>query len=224
MLILRYNIKAIGNRLKKERKLAGFKSMDALSDYIREHNYRGIKRQTIAKWEKGEEMPPLDVLCTLCVPFQCDLGYLLCEYDYKTRLNADIAEVTGLSEAAINNLKKFKRHSEDLEIIDRLLCSKEFEYETIDRIKKYRKSLLHCIKILNRIDLEMADFHTNYKNYTEKDKERYDLICSLERALVKELDTSQPLALWDAQKHFVEIVEDTYEKERAEIRSRYKHS
>ncbi len=70
----------------------------------------------------------------------------------------------------------------------------------------------------------MADFHTNYKNYTEKDKERYDLICSLERALVKELDTSQPLALWDAQKHFVEIVEDMYEKERAEIRSRYKHS
>ena len=224
MLILRYNIKAIGNRLKKERKLAGFKSMDALSDYIREHNYRGIKRQTIAKWEKGEEMPPLDVLCTLCVPFQCDLGYLLCEYDYKTRLNADIAEVTGLSETAINNLKKFKRHSEDLEIIDRLLCSKEFEYETIYRLNKYRKSLLHCIEILNRIDLEMADFHTNYKDYTEKDKERYDLICSLERALVKELDTSQPLALWDAQKHFVEIVEDMYEKERAEIRSRYKHS
>ena len=131
LLILRYNIKEIGLRLKKERKQAGFKSMDTLSEYIREHNYRGVKRQTIAKWENGEEMQPLDVLCTLCVPFQCDLGYLLCEYDHKTRTNADIGEITGLSETAINNLKKFKRHSEDLEIIDRLLCSKEFEYETV---------------------------------------------------------------------------------------------
>ena len=109
LLILEYNIKKIGARLKAERKLAGFKSMDTLGEYIREYNYRGVTRQTIAKWENGEEMPPLDVLLNLCVPFQCGLGYLLCEYDYKTRINADIGEVTGLSEKAISILSQWKK-------------------------------------------------------------------------------------------------------------------
>lgn len=50
---MEYNIKKIGARLKAERKLAGFKSMDTLGEYIREYNYRGVTRQTIAKWENG---------------------------------------------------------------------------------------------------------------------------------------------------------------------------
>ena len=59
LLILIYNRKRIGNRLRTERKKAGFKNMESLGERI------GASRQTIAKWEKGEEMPPLDVLCTL---------------------------------------------------------------------------------------------------------------------------------------------------------------
>lgn len=102
LLILIYNRKRIGNRLRTERKKAGFKNMESLGERI------GASRQTIAKWEKGEEMPPLDVLCTLCALYQCDLGYLLCEYDYKTRTAADIGEITGLSDEAINTLAGLK--------------------------------------------------------------------------------------------------------------------
>lgn len=105
---MEYNFSRIGERLKSERKNAGFKSHDALCDYIQEHNYRSFTRQTIAKWEKGLELPPLDVLCTLCLPFKCEVGYLLCEYDCKYKENTDVQNITGLSEKAINILTKWK--------------------------------------------------------------------------------------------------------------------
>lgn len=106
---MKYNYSKIGERLKQERKNAGFKSHDALCDYIQEHNYRSFTRQTIAKWEKGIELPPLDILCTLCVPFKCEVGYLLCEYDCKYKENTDIQNVTGLSEIAIDILTHWKK-------------------------------------------------------------------------------------------------------------------
>lgn len=109
LLKMRYDKIKIGNRLKEERKKAGFKSQDALVEYIQLNNYRSFKRQTISKWEKGEEMPPLDVLCTLCEPFNCELGYLLCEHDCKTKSSTDIHQITGLSEKSIEILKQWNK-------------------------------------------------------------------------------------------------------------------
>ena len=219
MSIMRYNYKKIGKRLKEERKKAGFKSHDSLSDYIGEHNYRQFKRQTIAKWENGEELPPLDVLCTLCVPFNCELGYLLCEYDCKTRDNTDIQAALGLSETAINNLRFLSK--DEIDIIDKLLCSEEFEYNILSKILIYKNSLMHSIEILNKIDVEMKDFHPPY---TENDRERYNLVCALEKSLLKEIDTSQPLALWEIQKYFIDMIESIYNAENCEIKTRYKHA
>lgn len=113
LLKMKYNVFEIGKKLKEERKNAGFKSCDALADYIREHNYRGFTRQTISKWECGKEMPPLDVLLSLCERFECELGYLLCEYPNKTRTNTDIHNETGLSEGAINILREWNRISKE---------------------------------------------------------------------------------------------------------------
>lgn len=113
LLNMKYNLIEIGVRLKTERKKAGFKSHDELVDYIKNHNYRGFTRQTISKWERGLEMPPLDILCSLCELFECELGYLLCEYDCKTRSSTDIHNETGLSEDAINVLKEWNRISKE---------------------------------------------------------------------------------------------------------------
>ena len=97
-----YNFKKIGNRLRTERKKAGFKNMESLGEHI------GASRQTIAKWESGKELPPLEVLCTMCDLYKCELGYLLCEYDYKTRKKTDIALETGLGQEAIDSLRYLK--------------------------------------------------------------------------------------------------------------------
>lgn len=141
---MEYILSEIGKRLKEERKKAGFKSHESLSEYIQKHNYRSFSRQTIAKWEHGEEMPPLDVLCTLCVPFKCELGYLLGEHKNKTRENTNIQNVTGLSERAINKLSSFLEYPQGkkrLEILNTLLENSNFSNFLLDKIidckKKY---------------------------------------------------------------------------------------
>lgn len=138
---MRYNFKEIGERLKEERKATGIKSQDALAEYIAKHNYRNFKRQTIAKWEKGEECPPLDVLLTLCELYHCELGYLLCEYDCRTKENTDIQKVTGLSEKAIKKLKYYNQQMRECtEAINILLLSTNFE-NVLFQIKKYMNAV-----------------------------------------------------------------------------------
>lgn len=95
-----YNLSRIGERIKQERKAAGL-SQDELGERLT------YKRQTIAKWEKGESFPELRDMLQMCNLFGCELGYLLCEYDCKTREATDIQEVTGLSELAIKILRAF---------------------------------------------------------------------------------------------------------------------
>lgn len=154
MLFMEYNLIKIGKRLKEERKQAGFKSHDALSDYIRENNYRCFKRQTIAKWERGEELPPLDVLCALCVPFNCEVGYLLCEYDCKKRRNADIQEETGLTEDAINALRFMKEwDNEQLEITNLILWDSCFK----DSKNKTLSPFLDCIAGFLKFDTNKSN-------------------------------------------------------------------
>lgn len=92
-----YDYKRIGERIKKERNDSG-KSQEALGELL------GVTRQTIAKWEHGKEMPHFEDCLNLCNLFGCDLGYLTCEYDCKTRATTDIQAEIGLSEPAINNL------------------------------------------------------------------------------------------------------------------------
>lgn len=92
-----YNLSVIGERIKLERKAADL-SQDKLGEKL---NY---KRQTIAKWEKGDSFPELADLLKLCNLFGCELGYLLGEYDCKTREVTDVQKITGLSEQAILNL------------------------------------------------------------------------------------------------------------------------
>ena len=106
MLIL-YNIsyetyerrsQGIGERIRTERK-----KLDLTQDGLAEKIDIG-SRQTIAQWENGVALPPLSKLLCMCDLFGCEIGYLLCDYDCKTRTATDIQKETGLSEAAIKEL------------------------------------------------------------------------------------------------------------------------
>ena len=44
----------------------------------------------------------------MCEIFNCELGYLLCEYDCKNKIAADVQTVTGLSEKAVMILHDMK--------------------------------------------------------------------------------------------------------------------
>ena len=88
----------IGERIRTERK-----KLDLTQDGFAEKIDIG-SRQTIAQWENGVALPPLSKLLCMCDLFGCEIGYLLCDYDCKTRTATDIQKETGLSEAAIKEL------------------------------------------------------------------------------------------------------------------------
>ena len=101
MLIMNniYDFKSIGERIRKERKELGM-NQDQLASALNISS-----RQTIAKWENGSAIPQLEDMLNMCNLFCCELGYLLCEHDLKTREATDIHNLTGLSKESIEYLE-----------------------------------------------------------------------------------------------------------------------
>lgn len=109
--ILKYSkfnrIRQIGNRIKNERKkkkLSQKDLADAISLVMVDSN--GIEQNTVSNWETGSSLPPLPKLIALSEIFDCDIGYLLCDYDEPTRDLADVVEQTGLSGEAAKRLQQ----------------------------------------------------------------------------------------------------------------------
>ena len=99
-----YNEKKIGNRIYKNRDKLGL-TLEQLAELS------GVSRQSISNYESGKTIPTEAIRRKLCKAFNCDMGYLMCEYDTKTRKHADIAEETGLSDKAILGLKAMYKHT-----------------------------------------------------------------------------------------------------------------
>ena len=98
-----YNFKKIGARIREERRNLHY-SQEKLCDYLDQKGL-AMKVSTLRAIEKGDydnfRVSFLDRLCDL---FECDMGYLLCEYNCKTREKSDIQKITGLSENSIDKL------------------------------------------------------------------------------------------------------------------------
>lgn len=95
----------IGHRIRVEREKSGL-SQDELISRI------NISRNTLSACENGKKMLQLGDMLKLCAIFDCELSYLLCEHDNKTRAATDVQMVTGLSACAVNSLIKYKDKSD----------------------------------------------------------------------------------------------------------------
>lgn len=100
-----YDSQKIGARIRTERKNANYRSAESFGSVL------NIGRSQVEQIERGERLPDLDTLVKMAAIFQCEIGYLLCEYDCKTRQAADIKAETGLSEPAIAQLKSWQSNS-----------------------------------------------------------------------------------------------------------------
>lgn len=132
-----YDLKAIGKRIKKERIESGFKSQGAFAE---EMNYSQESRQTVANWENGKTMPCLKDMLKMCKLFDCELGYLLCEYDNKTREATEVCKALGISKEAEVELKKIKNSyhfKETIITLSKMIESKYF-LELLEMLHLYR--------------------------------------------------------------------------------------
>jgi transcriptional regulator with XRE-family HTH domain len=96
----------IGVRIRKEREASALRQEDLAVKV----GYVPESRGTIANWEKGKYLPSLEDMIKLCIIFDCEVGYLLCEQNCKTREVTDIQAVSGLSENAIQKLIRLKTY------------------------------------------------------------------------------------------------------------------
>lgn len=125
-----YNFQKIGTRIREARTNASLTQEDL-------GNQVGVSRWTVAGWEKGEKMPEMAVMLNLCNLFGCELGYLLCEHDTKTRQAADICAETGLSEASVDILVSAqkevirKKEYHEIDILSENLTLDEFSESRI---------------------------------------------------------------------------------------------
>lgn len=97
----------IGKRIKalrKEKKLTQKQLAGRITDIVPTDKDKGFGQSTISGWERGEQLPPLQKLIALSDIFQCDISYLLCDYDIKKKDILDISQFTGLSEKSVIEL------------------------------------------------------------------------------------------------------------------------
>ena len=115
-----------GERIKVCR---GKRSQDSLCDEIERVTGDRPKRGTLASWESGKTCPTLKQLRALSKIFGVDVSYLLGDCDTKRMENREYVRELGLSEIAVNVLRKMKKDGaeDSLEMLSALIES-EFDF------------------------------------------------------------------------------------------------
>lgn len=129
----KYDAERIGQRIRIERK-----RLDMTQDDIGAELH--VVRQTFSDWERGKTLPQLSDMLSMCNVFECELGYLLCEHEEKTREATDVCRATGLSEDAFIQLQMIRDNAPNLmKVLNLILEDKRFTelLATMDRCLDY---------------------------------------------------------------------------------------
>lgn len=150
-----YSWHIIGERIRTNRKEKRI-SQETLAIYVKQITTIPITRQTVAGWENGKPIKKLEQLTALCEIFDCDMSYLLCEYDTKHICTQDIISSTGLTEKAVDeliNLRKIGSHLTN----------------TLSKILE-NKNLLYQIHDCCYADYRYSNFETSYSELFSNNK------------------------------------------------------
>lgn len=141
---MEYNLQKIGDRIRTLRKKRGF-SQDKLIEILDINYGVRISRNTLSNIENGCQKTcnfKLDLLFALSSLFECEVGYLLCEYDNITGRNTDIQKETGLNDKSIEALKLIQLQDENEVLITvptnslKRKTSKPLSFQDAEKIAK----------------------------------------------------------------------------------------
>ena len=139
---MRYNEAAVGKRIRQARKDKKW-SQDKLIEELQKRQ-TGINRNNLSAIENGKEGAlgniSLTALCAMCDMFDCDMGYLLGEYEQRHRVAAEVCDATKLSSPAVDTLMGMNYYAKygdnvlsnpvgfisQVDILSRMLESAEF--------------------------------------------------------------------------------------------------
>lgn len=116
--------KEVGERIAQERRKANL-TQSKFADKLEEITGNRPRQSTITSWEHGLAFPKnIEMIFAMSKIFNCDCGYLLCDYDEKTYNSAEICNATGLSDYTVNtlcNLKVWGLENDVAPVIDALV-------------------------------------------------------------------------------------------------------
>ena len=119
---MEYNYENIGKRIATERKEYCHLGQDELLLKLSQEYGIGMSRNTLSAIENGKyHHYDTNLLFALCELFDCELGYLLCEYNEKHRIVADIKEITGLESDVIKIILNMKNSFLKMTLLNDLL-------------------------------------------------------------------------------------------------------
>lgn len=128
---MKYDSVLIGERIKQARIDKGIKTKAEMLRLL-ESKHFAISRNTYSDIENGNiENFDWRILSILCEVLDCEVGYLLGEFDYKTGRQTDVVNATGLSEEAVKKLLQISFYNEKKglsEILNLLICDPNFTY------------------------------------------------------------------------------------------------
>lgn len=192
---------AIGNRIREEREKMGL-SQEEFSEKV------SLSKQVINNFENGKGSFKIEQLYKIASVCGCDIGYLLGEIKGKTYDVNFILDSIGLSEEAINHLRKSKK------FIDRTgkdpgLTSEGLKWEVINDLITSDKSPLY----------EMGEFKDRRKRLKDFEKKPYfkKAINALEEAKkeAEEIEPKEGLPLgfdFSVKSRFIEKMQEAFSK------------
>lgn len=167
--IKRYDLVKIGSRIKEERKALGL-SQTEFAERLAKYGCN-VGRNTMSTIEKGQptEKLSIDMLASMCAIFGCQIGYLLCEPEYKDRtaLATDICAKTGLTQYALTGLHSIQ-HVDSLNSKDFILWLLDPERQPIPKGYPFNMDMLNLLlsdySVLNNFLQVLTMFCTTDSN------------------------------------------------------------
>lgn len=221
LINMEYNFKKIGERIKTERKEKNW-TQEKLIKKI--SPYYPVGRNTLSDIENGTcSNISLNLFATLCKKeiFDCDIGYLLCEYDEKHHVIADIKETTGLETDVINIILNMKNSFQKISLLNNLLKDDYFlaiinlfhiinyHYEKCAELEKIEKKIEVDYKNTETLE-EKEKLQKQYNKYTNEhtlhkakaQANRYSLIVAFSRLLDKKFEPLPDINITNEESHW----------------------
>jgi len=133
----------IGERIFEEREKKGWTRKDLL---LKIHK-SAQSHKSVKAWETGKCLPDLGSIVLMAKAFDCDIGYLLCDYDEKRYFTADVSEQTGLSIEAVERINDMNRFGNiPVEVLSCILTHPDTE-ELLHRIFELAQIKNACTRV-----------------------------------------------------------------------------
>lgn len=207
------NAEKINTRIKD-----AIKEWGSQDDFFNDISY---SKQSFHKCVRENSILPLSVLLEIAKKLDCDMGYLLCEYDEKRHIVADVKEATGLSSDVIDIILNMKDSFLKLSVLNdllkddyflaiiNLLHMADYHYEKGMELDKIEDKVASDYKKAETLE-EKEKFEKRYNDYRAEHKlhdanalaNRYRLTVAFSRLLDKRYKALPDIDITDSESNW----------------------